>query len=87
MEATRERMKSYRKTFKEIEAKLHPCPTVNGCEILHTHYRSGRIVFTAWIGGQQATPYYFEVSRWDVWMCDNFYETYKDVLYSLTKKE
>jgi hypothetical protein len=38
-----------RQILKKIEAILHPCPKINGVDILHEH-KGKYIIFSAWNG-------------------------------------
>jgi len=40
-----------RTTLKEVERILHPCPNIDGFDILHEHQKgTGNVIFTAWKG-------------------------------------
>lgn len=59
-----------RETLKQIEAKLHPCPNINGVDILHEH-RGRMIVFTAWKGDDPLNNRHINISRDNVLaLCD-----------------
>jgi hypothetical protein len=47
---TNEQKKFNREERKQIEKILHPCPKINGIDILHEHQRNRKISFSAWLG-------------------------------------
>ncbi len=59
------RAKIRRDEKKHIESKLHPCPTVNGFEVLHEH-RNKDIVFSAWKGDSKINNREVYLTRFDI---------------------
>ena len=68
----REKRNLQKRELADIESKLHPCPTIDGIEILHEH-RGRKIIFTAWKGDNPANNKLLEYSRDEVLYCVEFY--------------
>lgn len=54
--------KAWREERKIIESKLHPCPKIDGIDILHEH-RGKQIIFSAWKGNDQLNNRYISIDR------------------------
>ena len=72
-----------RKTLKEIEAVLHPCPIINGLAILHEH-KGKYIIFSAWGGDSPANTKQVKIPRMNV-LTLNFNKVYAEDLRWLTE--
>lgn len=85
-ELKRQHRKAQRAEFKEIESQLHPCPTINGFDILHEH-KGQYITFSAWKeGNEKGGDYYTRlgVHRQDVLHGEDFYSFQRENLEFLT---
>lgn len=73
-ELTNLKRKQSRQTTKEIESILHPCPNINGYDILHEHLASGYIRFSAWKDNRHVDNRYVEFHRNELVGWTNFYQ-------------
>jgi hypothetical protein len=89
-ELKKQQAKFKREEKARLEAILHPCPTINGIDILHEH-RGQMIVFSAWNGDNPVQPLgnrrYGEYSRQYILNCGDFYKVHADDLKWLTESD
>jgi hypothetical protein len=85
-ELKKKQRQAKREELKEIEAKLHPCPVINGFDILHQH-KGQKIIFSAWKGDEPLNRKTAEWSRDYVYFSQNFYAEERPYLEWLTAQE
>jgi hypothetical protein len=74
-----------RDELKTIESRLHPCPVINGCDILHEH-KGRKIVFAAWKGNSPANRRTLDIDRLTVLNDQEFYAHFAEELKWLTEE-
>jgi hypothetical protein len=78
-ELKKQQAKFKREEKARLEAILHPCPTINGIDILHEH-KGQRIIFNAWKGDDRVNNRNANFSRWYVLNCEDFYKVHAEDL-------
>ncbi len=74
-------------SLKEIETYLHPCPKVNGLDILHRH-QGQYVYFDAWDGDDKKNTKFMQTHRQDVLVFkENFYKVKADDIEWLTQED
>ena len=73
-----------RAELKQIEARLHPCPTIDGLDILHEH-RGQKILFSAWRNDLRANSREVVLRRTDVLLYEEPYTMFSSEFDWLVK--
>jgi hypothetical protein len=84
-----EQRRNHRRDLREIEKILHPCPVINGVEILHEHKRgTGQIEFVGYTEKDGVLGCrYIDYDPGYIQAGDKFYEDEADNMYWLATGE
>ena len=66
-------------SLKTIEKHLHPCPKINGLDIMHCH-RGQHVYFDAWDGDNKANDRELKIHKQVVLSLPDFYNEFPDDL-------